>query len=108
GRRAEENAGGAATARKNRAAERDMRRVRSLAKTNPEAVAQAVAKVAPQALIDAATEAQGRTRSAAPSNQAKVEEAFGPREFNRLEDAIEAMVERLPDLAVNREDKKYA
>ena len=40
-----------------------------------------------------------------PGNKAKVEQAFGPEEFNRLEYAIEAVLERLPDLAPNKDDK---
>jgi hypothetical protein len=86
----------------------NIRVVRAMAKADPEAVAREIAKVNPQALIEAATEAQGRTRTSAPSNQAKVEQAFGPQEFNRLEDAIAAVMERLPDLAPNRDDKAYA
>ena len=85
-----------------------MRRVRTFARKNPEAVAREIAKVNPDVLIEAAAEATGQTRSTSPSNKAKVEQAFGPEEFNRLEYAIEGVLERLPDLAPNKDDTVYA
>lgn len=100
---------GATPAARTRAVEQaEMRRVRTFARKNPEAVAREIAKVNPDVLLDVATEAQGRTRSKAPTNQAKVEQAFGPEEFNRLEYAIEAVLERLPDLAPTKDDRGYA
>jgi hypothetical protein len=91
-----------------RTRERAARAVRAMIKADPEAVAREVAKVNPQAALDAASEAMGRTRTTPPSNQAKVEQAFGPAEFNRLDDAIVNVLERLQDLAPNREDKEMA
>lgn len=76
------------------------RGLKQAAKTNPEQAAELfVEAVGVDAAIDAVAKAAGETRKKAPSNQAKVEQMFGPSEFNRLEDAIQAVLKRLPDIA---------
>jgi hypothetical protein len=84
------------------------RHVRAAIRKNPEAVVREVAKVAPAVVLDVAAEQAGQTRKAAPSNKAKVEQAFGPDEFNRLETAMDALLDRLPDLAPTKDDEVYA
>lgn len=85
----------------------DHARDRDIKKAQVRAI-RALGKTDPDLLVEETAKAIGQTRAKAPSNQAKVEQAFGPTEFNRLEDAEDAVLERLPDLAPNAEDKEYA
>lgn len=95
-----ESAAAEETRRQKATQDRAKQAVKKAAKEAPEATAELfVEAVGVDAAIDAVAKAAGETRKKAPSNQAKVEQMFGPSEFNRLEDAIQAVLKRLPDIA---------